>query len=99
MPELTTVWTQECGSDSVKENVLSSKGTEEYEVFVSRSSEYDACTCPGFQYRGKCKHVTALREKLCDWTEQKSEITQSPQQEMEGICPKCGSETKVIVVN
>jgi predicted nucleic-acid-binding Zn-ribbon protein len=37
--------------------------------------------------------VTELRQKLCGWNEQYSDEVQTPQQEMEAVCPKCGGET------
>lgn len=37
---------------------------KEYNVSVRDNSKY-TCTCTGFSYRGKCKHVEAVRSKLC----------------------------------
>ena len=31
------------------------------------------CTCPGFQYRGKCKHLKKLEEHLNQQTNQQEE--------------------------
>lgn len=95
MPDLDIIYVQVCGTNALKEEVQGSKG-ETYEVFAHQDESYDNCTCMGFQFRRNCKHVRALREKLCGWHEQASEERQTPQQEMEGICPKCGGETVVI---
>jgi hypothetical protein len=97
VPDLTTIYVQVCAQDSVAETVPSSSGKGTYDVFVSRDEQFrDTCTCPGFGFRGKCKHLTAVREKLCDWNAHVSDETQTPQQEMEAVCPKCGGETRVI---
>jgi hypothetical protein len=91
MPDLTQELVQQCSQTALSDNVLSSKGTETYDVNVS--GDYENCTCPGFTYRGRCKHVTALKERLCGWSSQHGEEVQTPQQEMEMVCPKCGGET------
>lgn len=96
MPDLDIQYVNVCATNSLKEAVPSSKGTDVYEVFVHHDESMDNCTCPGFMYRGKCKHVTALREKLCGWSAFTHEEQQTPQQEMEAICPKCGGDTTVI---
>jgi predicted nucleic acid-binding Zn finger protein len=36
--------------------------TKEY--FVELSDYNYTCTCTGFNFRGKCKHITAVAEKL-----------------------------------
>lgn len=97
MPDLTVEYVQVCASDSVSEQVVGSKG-DRYDVLVSHNSELDQCTCPGFTFRRNCKHVTELRKKLCGWSAQCSEKTQTPQQEMEAICPECGGDTRTIRV-
>jgi hypothetical protein len=38
--------------------VLSSRGDQVYDVTAT------SCTCPGFHYRGHCKHVDAIRESM-----------------------------------
>ena len=96
MPELSIEYVQVCSQEDYSENVPASKGTEVYDVHVTRSGTGDNCTCPGFTFRRNCKHVKAAHEKLCNWQENLSDEQQTPQQEMEGICPKCGAETKVI---
>lgn len=96
MPELDVIYIQVCGAYTLADKVLSSKGDEHYDVVVSLDATLDRCTCMGFQFRRKCKHVDKLREKLCGWNEQIDDVRQTPQQEMEGICPKCGEETQVV---
>jgi uncharacterized Zn finger protein len=63
-----------------------------YDVYVNRDGT-ERCTCPGFTYRGKCKHVAAAREKICGWRADVGPEEQTPQQEMEAVCPRCGTTT------
>jgi hypothetical protein len=35
------------------------------EQIVSLSGEHFSCDCIGFKYHSKCKHVTAVKEKIC----------------------------------
>jgi len=93
MPDLTEIWIQECTGGTVSEAVLSSKGDKDYMVSVHHDPLLDSCTCPGYGYRGKCRHITQLREKLCDWSSHVGPEAQTPQQEMEAVCPRCGRET------
>jgi len=42
--------------------IMSSKGEDKfYDVDVTGP---DFCTCPGFEYRGNCRHIKELRTKL-----------------------------------
>jgi hypothetical protein len=96
MPELDVIYIQVCSQTSVSEKMPSSRGGHEYNVSVGYDESLDYCECDGFRFRRKCRHVDALRQKLCCWNEQISDEKQTPQQEMEGKCPKCGAETCVI---
>lgn len=73
MPELDIIYIQVCSATAAEEKVLSSKGDQTYDVYASLDERLDSCTCPGFQYRRKCKHVGAVRKKICGWHEQASE--------------------------
>lgn len=95
MPDLTEVYLQACATRQISQEFESSKGTTTYHTVVFLEEGLDDCDCPGWQYRGKCRHVTELREKLCGWDQQHSPEVQTPQQEMMAECPKCGGETCV----
>lgn len=98
MPDLTIEYSQVCAHDAYTEKVPSSSGKGSYEVHVWKNLDGEIflkCECRGFEFRGKCKHSEALKSKLCDWDERVGPETQTPQQEMEAICPRCGSETRV----
>ena len=43
--------------------VTSSKGDKEYEVSVSGSGDF-ACTCPGYGFRRKCRHIDYVKNEL-----------------------------------
>lgn len=96
MPDLDIVYRQACTNTTKSGKVKSSRGTGEYTVTASLDEKSDFCTCPGWKYHGRCRHVTQLREELCSWQEDVSEEVQTPQQEMSCICPRCGSETTVL---
>ena len=96
MPDLDVIYIQVCAAYSLADKVKSSRSDTEYDVLVSLDGSMDRCSCPGFQFRRKCKHVDELRTKLCGWNEQIDDIQQTPQQEVEAICPKCGGDTQTI---
>lgn len=95
MPDLTLVYLQACASQILTDKFQSSSGNGTYDTIVSLDELADNCDCPGYKYRGKCKHVTELRGRLCGWSAQYSDEVQTPQQEMDCVCPKCGGETYV----
>lgn len=37
---------------------------KEYQVSFNKVKKTFSCTCTGFNFRGKCKHITAVSEKL-----------------------------------
>ena len=43
--------------------VTSSKGDKEYEVSVSESGDF-SCTCPGYEFRRKCRHIGYVKSEL-----------------------------------
>jgi hypothetical protein len=95
MPDFADNLVQICTHSEHTEEVPSSSTAEVYDVYVSRDGT-ERCTCPGFTYRGRCKHVTAAREKICEWREDIGPEKQTPQQEMEAECPRCGSSTDLV---
>jgi queuine/archaeosine tRNA-ribosyltransferase len=40
-----------------KTNVITVKGSNGKEYFIEKVGNRYTCTCPGFTFRGKCKHV------------------------------------------
>lgn len=51
------------------------------------------CECPGYQYRGECKHQDIAQRRVCGWHEALSEIEQTQDQRISGVCPSCGNPT------
>lgn len=50
------------------------------------------CSCKGFAYRRKCKHIDLALETMCDYFE----LTDGPPEDDK--CPKCGGELTYIQV-
>ena len=55
------------------------------------------CTCPGFQFRGYCKHIGQI--VLCLWDEVEGPEEQTNQQRKDQICPRCGNNTSKYLIN
>jgi len=47
---------------SAEIEVPSSKPGQSYTVTITK--DFASCTCPGYTYRGTCKHVTMIRKTL-----------------------------------
>ena len=63
----------------------------------------DHCGCKGFSFRRDCKHIREARElaaasTACGWAWYSPDLSQTPQQAMEMVCPKCGGETEYVEV-
>ena len=85
MPDLTIVTMQKC-----KQNKRYSIGGYK-QVYISGFEFY--CSCKGYKFRKKCKHLSQIETNLCHYHEQ---IDGSP--EIDGICPLCGNKTEYVKV-
>lgn len=45
------------------------------------------CTCPGYQYRRRCSHITTLRERMVDEETQELALTSAPNAMMRSLAP------------
>lgn len=60
---------------------------EKYTVSGTFVDGMMTCTCPGFRFKGSCRH-TQLKEVRCGWRSDLGE-----RQEYDHVCPRCGSKT------
>lgn len=51
------------------------------------------CECPGYLYKGKCKHQIIAMKKTCRWTELEGPELQTESQVKSKTCPRCGGPT------
>lgn len=88
MPELTRVMTRTCISNiSWSRTFEGSLGIDHLVTY--NAGEGYACTCEGFRYRKKCKHVNESHDLRCGW----GEDAYANVIHEEDICPLCGEET------
>ena len=91
MPDLTIVYAQQCH-----------KAGTDAQWNVGGYSQYFhigglQCTCKGFQFRKKCKHIDEIEHTRCTWHSMYSE-PQTEEQEENHVCPECGGETVTVRV-
>ncbi len=77
---------------SFKVEVPSSCGDKTYKIEGVISSGHVRCSCPGFSFRGACKHVKTIVE-TCGWSSNTSGTPQTLAQRDGRICPVCGRRT------
>jgi len=51
------------------------------------------CSCPGFRFNGRCRHLDSIVE-TCGWDEGESREVQTQKQKTNHVCPRCGGKTK-----
>ena len=106
MPDMGLVPMWMCtSSDSFVTSVPSSQFGKSYECTYgpdpeSRSERSWKCTCKGFEYRRKCKHLRMAESRRCGWHQQycggEAEHTLDEQLK---LCPLCHSEALMILVS
>ena len=97
MPDLNHVPTQTCRSNvNFTTTCRSRDGSKEYEVtwnsFNSGDYQYNAaCTCPGFKFREKCRHIGIMNKKRCQWNWEYSagRMGRKVEGKEERVCPEC----------
>lgn len=51
------------------------------------------CECPGYLYKGSCKHQEMAASMYCDWDERVGPQNQTKEQHLARSCPRCGATT------
>jgi hypothetical protein len=67
--------------------VESSKSDRAYAVSAPTLFNEAVCECPGYLYRGKCRHRDEVIQQACRW------IGMLPEHDKTTICPNCGEPT------
>jgi hypothetical protein len=90
MVDLTPVRTHTCSSNIFWQVQFTGSHGANY-VLTYEGSIGWSCTCPGYKYRGDCKHIhdKELAGKRCGWGE--DAFANAVHDETE--CPECGSPT------
>ena len=89
-------WTEQCSTKNLRRQFRSSRGNEVYTAEIHPGQQ--SCSCKGFTFHGKCKHLTELRSSVCTWRSDVGPERQTPQQQMEGTCPRCGGFSESVQV-
>lgn len=63
-----------------------------------RTEEEAVCECPGYEFRGRCRHQREALAMVCNWSELDS-VAQTDDERMRQICPECKGPTQVVVMN
>src|SRR5689334_18276109 len=90
---------QSCMSNAgwVPVNVMSSDPHKpDYVVLVCPwgTANESICDCPGYSYRGSCRHQQIALESLCRWDELVGPEAQTEFHVKSNTCPRCGGKTK-----
>jgi len=94
---------QECGSGQTWQEINIESTSEEGKVYVVQLPPWDrdlsevVCSCPSYEFRGRCRHQAEALSSVCAW----SELTgkkQTAAQKAKRICPECGDKTIIEVI-
>jgi hypothetical protein len=109
MPDLnvTAVWTCRSNVDWQKE-VVGSNGDRcvvRFSRLYGRELHRQGvmyghtCTCKGFEVRGRCRHVEALKTERCGWNGEFEPTAQCNYDESgQPCCPMCGGPVEAVSV-
>jgi hypothetical protein len=95
---------QECVQNSGWQEVEVPSASNEVVFYLvtlppwDRSEEEAVCECPGYEFRGRCRHQREALALICNWSELDS-IPQTADEQRRQICPECKGPTQVVILN
>jgi len=95
---------QECALNSGWQEVQVPSATDEKVYYLVTLPPWDrteaeaVCECPGYEFRGRCRHQREALEKICNWSELDSR-PQTDDERSRRICPECKGPTQVVVID
>lgn len=104
MPDLTYHNARWCLSNESDQRKFEGSNGETWTADLSRQNPGPygvnwACDCPGYRFRGNCKHVKIAEEEACGYgwgaacgNPEPDEVWEGP----EHTCPKCGGPSRVM---
>ena len=105
MADLTIEYRYTCPSNiSWAKTVIGSKGDKYIVSFHGDGLVQWQCTCPGFKFKGECKHIKKAEKERCGWNwEAYCGGGAQPKPDPKkpggfGLCPMCNEEVQIIKV-
>ncbi len=94
---------QECAQNAGWQEIEVPSSSDETVYYLvtlppwDRTEDEAVCECPGYEFRGRCRHQREALGMVCNWSELDG-IDQTDDQRQEQICPECGGKTQVVVL-
>ena len=98
MPGLTIERYYWCKSNEYFRHVTDKYVIEYQPDHSGRYGMHWTCTCKGYQFRGKCKHIEDAKRYWCGYGHEAAWGSPATDIQDGGKCPKCSGDVSVISV-